>query len=303
MIELDIAEAQIIGTRAEQQDAAAVVRLGDHGDAALLVLADGLGGHADGAKAARIVVDTFREHAARGAFDRPEHWRHALDGAIHEINQRIRDTGDPADGERSMASTVIAAVIAAGHLGWISVGDSHLHVWRRGRLTKLNADHSQAGMMIRDGYAPDAPAVLAARSMLVSALGGPAIEHIDQPAMPVALAVNDVIVLASDGLDVLSDTDIARIVGESVDQGGEPAQALVAAVQALALRRQDNATVVTARVLGSGAPASAGDALPPGVVRPASEAGSPATANPWPLVVGLAMLAVVLLSVIVTQMP
>lgn len=301
MIELDIAEAQIVGTRAEQQDAAAIVRLGDRGGAVLLVLADGLGGHADGAKAAQIVIDTFRERATSGAFDQPELCRSALDEAILETNARIRDASDPADGERSMASTVVAAVIAAGHLNWISVGDSHLYVWRRGRLVKLNADHSQAGMMIRDGHAPDAPTVLATRSMLVSALGGHAIEHIDQPAAPMALAVNDVVILASDGLDVLSDTDIARIIQESGDRGAEPAQALVAAVEVLGLPRQDNATVVIARVMGTDAPASAGDPLPPGILRPASEAGSPETGSPWPLVVGLTLLAAVLLSVIMTQ--
>jgi serine/threonine protein phosphatase PrpC len=139
--------------------------------------------------------------------------------------------------------------------------------------------------------------------MLVSALGGSAIEHIDQPAAPVALAINDVIVLASDGLDVLSDADIARIVEESVDQRAEPARALVAALKALDLPRQDNATVVTARVLGTGAPASADDPLPAGVVRPANEAGSQATGSAWTLVVGLALLAAVLLSVIMTQTP
>jgi protein phosphatase len=301
MIELDIAEAQIIGTRAEQQDAAAVVRLGNRRDMALLVLADGLGGHADGAKAAQIVIDTFREHVVAGAFDQTEPAHRALDDAVHEANARIRDASDPADGERSMASTAVAATIADGHLDWTSVGDSHLYVWRRGNLAKLNADHSQAGMMIRNGSAPNAPAVLATRSMLASALGGHAIEHIDQPTVRVALAIDDLIVLASDGLDVLSDAEMVGIIGESVKRGAEPAQALVAAVRALGLPRQDNTTVITARVLGTGAPAGVDDALPAGVVRPRCDA-SPEGGSPWPLLAGLALLAIVLLSVIMTQM-
>ncbi len=303
MIELDIAEAQIIGTRAEQQDAATVVRLGDRGDAALLVLADGLGGHADGAKAARIVVDTFRERASGGAFDEPEHSGRALDEALQETNARIRDASNPADGERGMASTVVAAVIADGHLRWISVGDSHLYVRRRGHLAKLNADHSQAGMMIHDGYAPDAPAVLAARSMLASALGGHAIEHIDRSEAPVALAEGDVILLASDGLDVLSDADIALVLGEGAEGGAGVARALIDAVQALGLPRQDNATVIVARVLGTGAPAAVDDALPAGVTRPGIGGTPEDTGSSWPLLAGLVLLAVVLLSVIMTQIP
>lgn len=301
MIELDIATAETIGTRAEQQDAAAVVRIGETGDAALLVLADGLGGHADGAQAARIVVETFRERAAGGAFVELELSRDTLDQAIEEANGRIRSAGDPMD-ERSMGSTAVAAVVAEGRLVWISVGDSHLYVWRGGRLAKLNADHSRAGMMIRHGHAPDEPAVLEARSLLASALLGRAIEEIDKPATSFSLAVGDVILLASDGLDVLSDAEIAHTIAESADRGADAiSRALIAAVLGLGLSRQDNATVVTARVLGSGAAASLDDELPCSVVRPGPSVEDGPRSG-WPLAIGLAVLAAILLSVIMTQM-
>lgn len=303
MIELDIAMAEIIGTRAEQQDASAIMPLGEGGDA-LLVLADGLGGHADGAKAARIVVETFRECAANGAFARAELNRRALDDAILETNARIRSARDPADGERGMASTAVAAVLTEGRLNWVSVGDSHLYVWRRGRLAKLNADHSQAGMMIRDGRAPDDPTVLAASSLLASALSGCAIEEIDRPTASVPLARDDVVLLASDGLDVLSDAEIAQIIGENAEaQAATLARTLVTTVEGLRLPRQDNATVVAARVLGAGLPATVDDRLPRGVVRPGSGPGKAGSGGRWPLTVGLVLLAAILASVIVTQMP
>ncbi len=304
MIELDIAASEIIGTRAEQQDACAIVPLGESGDAVLLVLADGLGGHADGAVAARIVVDTFGERALDGAFARAELGRRALDEAIIETNTRIRSARDPADGERGMASTAVAAVIAGGHLNWVSVGDSHLYVWRHGQIAKLNADHSQAGMMIRDGRAPDDPAVLAASSLLASALSGHTIEEIDSPAAGVPLASGDVVLLASDGLDVLSNAEIAQIIEENAEvDAAILARTLVATVEDLRLPRQDNATVVVARVLGASLPATPEDALPGGVIRPGSGPGHTATAGGWPWAVGLAVLAAILASVIVTQMP
>jgi serine/threonine protein phosphatase PrpC len=300
MIELDIATAETIGTRAEQQDAAAIVRIGEGGEAALLVLADGLGGHADGAQAARIVIETFRERAT-GGFGGLELSRDALDQAIEDANGRIRSAGDPMD-ERGMGSTAVAAVIAEGRLLWVSVGDSHLYVWRRGRLAKLNADHSRAGMMIRQGHAPDEPAVLEARSLLASALLGRAIEEIDKPAASVALAIGDVILLASDGLDVLSDAEIAHTIAEGADRGADAtSRALIAAVLGLGLSRQDNATVVTARVLGSGALANPDDELPRSVIRPGPSAEDGPRSG-WPLAIGLAVLAAILLSVIMTQM-
>lgn len=302
MIELDIAEAQTIGTRAEQQDATAIVRIGDAGDAALLVLADGLGGHANGAEAARLVAETFRERAPGGGFQKPEDRRRALDETIQEVNQRILAASNPADGERSMGSTAVAAIVAEGRLRWISVGDSHLYVWRRGRLAKLNADHSQAGIMIRQGYATDHPAVLNARSLLASALTGSSIEEIDAPADDLALARDDVVLLASDGLDGLSGTEIARIIGETFASAAEAiANALIAAVIAHRLQRQDNATVVVARVLGSGAPAHSDDPLPDSVPTPAAVGDYSGAGHGWSLAVGAAVLLAILAGVIMTQ--
>lgn len=307
MIELDIAEAATIGTRAEQQDAAAFVRLSDAGSGALLVLTDGLGGHADGAKAAAIVVETFRERVSSGTLDSFDLRSDALDDAVHEANERIRMASTKLDDERGMGSTVVAAIVLEGRLVWISVGDSQLYVCRRGQITKLNADHSMAGVMIRNGRASDDPAVLAARSMLASALLGRKIEKIDRAETELPLARGDVVLLASDGLDVLNNETIAAVISGSAEAGaGTIAAALIGAVGELDLDRQDNATVVVARLVGDGAPASPEDALPLSVTRPDTGLG----ANPdqlqessWPLALGLAFLAALAAGVILTQMP
>jgi serine/threonine protein phosphatase PrpC len=260
MIELDTAQYETIGARAEQQDAAGSALLGSGGGAQLLVLADGLGGHADGARASKMVIETFDEAAKGGLFDEPGARRQALHGAIQQVNKRIHEATDPLDGHRSMASTAVAAILANGTVRWISVGDSHLYVCRNGRLSKLNADHSQAGIMIRHGYSPNDEAVINARSVLVSALTGRDIEEIDNPAHDVALEIGDVVLLASDGLNTLSDTEIALAIDQSYDRGAETiAAALVQMVIERGLPRQDNATVVVSRVLGRGARTTEGD--------------------------------------------
>lgn len=262
MAELDIAQAATIGARAEQQDAAGIVQLGSDG-AALLVLADGLGGHADGARAARLVIETFDNAARNGTFDQPDSHRQALDGIIEQVNQRIHAASDPSDGHRGMASTAVAAIVTGGTVRWISVGDSHLYVCRDGRLWKLNADHSQAGMMLREGHSPNDEAVINVRSVLVSALTGRAIEEIDSPAHDVSLEPGDVVILASDGLNTLSDAEIALTIGQHIERGANAiAAALVDKVLEKGVRRQDNATVIVARVPGDGAPASDGSLTP-----------------------------------------
>ncbi len=307
MIELDIAQADAIGTRAEQQDAACSVALGTGDGASLLVLADGLGGHADGALAAKIVIEAFRDAAESGRFDHAAAHAQALHGALEDINARILAAADPADDRRGMASTAVAAIVTDGAVRWISVGDSHLYVCRGGRLSKLNADHSQAGMMIRDGYAPTDEAVLSVRSVLVSALTGREIEEIDAPAHDVALEVGDVLLLASDGLNTLSDQEIAFAIDRSYESGAEAiCTALLRKVTDRKLARQDNTTVLVARVLGAAprtAPHPNGPTLrldQAALPSSAPVSGQPGRRLPLKILL-LAMAAAAAASVIVTQ--
>lgn len=248
MMRLELATAEYIGARAQQQDLAAAVPLGV---GAMLILADGLGGHEGGAEAARIVVDTFKQAGASGLFNAAGTRRQALRETLERANARIAEGANPADGHRGMASTVVAAVVSNDELSWVSVGDSHLYVWRGGRLSKLNEDHSQAGLMVRSGkYHPSDPEVMAVRSVLVSALTGRKLEIVDLPQTTFRLQAGDVLMLASDGLNTLPDTEIESMVGEFRTQGSiKLSTALLERVRSRRVERQDNTTVAVARVL------------------------------------------------------
>lgn len=244
---LDLATAEYIGARAQQQDEAAAIPLKV---GALLVLADGLGGHESGAEASHIVIETFRKAAGAGRFDRSETRRDALREILEEANARIGAGVDPAHGQRGMASTAVAAVVADGEMSWVSVGDSHLYVWRDGRLAKLNEDHSQAGLMLRSGqYKPDDPEVQAVKSVLVSALTGRTLEIVDLPLRSFRVEGGDIVILASDGLNTLDDGEIAQIVAERKDDGAVGlSTVLLETVRSRRIERQDNTTVSVALV-------------------------------------------------------
>jgi len=247
-MQLDLGIAEYIGAREQQQDlATAHVFAGG----ALLVLADGLGGHESGAEASRIVVTTFKEAGAAGRFENPGTCRQALREVLDLANTRIAEGVDPSHGHRGMASTVVAAVVDNGDLRWVSVGDSHLYLWRDGRLHKLNEDHSQAGLMVRSGqYKPEDPEVLAVKSVLVSALTGRKLEIVDLPQSSFRLEPGDVLMLASDGLNTLADDEIERVVEDVRAHGAKKlAATLLKSVKSRRLERQDNTTVVVARVL------------------------------------------------------
>lgn len=247
---LDLATDDFIGARSQQQDAAAARSIGTNGGA-ILVLADGLGGHTGGAEASRIVVETFSAAADTGIFDSEAGRRPALRDTLEKANERIADGVEPAHGHRGMASTAVAVVVADGMVNWISVGDSHLYVWRRGRLAKLNEDHSQAGLMVRSGqYKADDPEVAAAKSVLVSALTGRKLEIVDHPVQAFAVQKGDVVLLASDGLNTLSETEIEAAVTAVQEHGASRiSTALLDHIRERRADRQDNTAVVVARIV------------------------------------------------------
>ena len=250
VMRFDLATADFIGARAQQQDKTDAKPLKAE-PGALLVLADGLGGHESGAEAAQIVVDTFLTAAAAGSFDPMDRRRDALREALETANTRIAGGVNPAHGQRSMASTAVAAVVANGMLSWVSVGDSHLYLWRSGKLFKLNQDHSQAGLMVRSGhYQPNDPEVLAAKSVLVSALTGRKLEIVDWPKEAFKVEKGDVLLLASDGLNTLTEQEVEGIVSEVELEGAvKLSRTLLETVKGRRADRQDNTTVAVARVL------------------------------------------------------
>jgi PPM family protein phosphatase len=249
-MEFDFALAQDIGTRSEQQDSAAVCPF-DRARGALFVIADGLGGHTGGARASHIAVKTFADAGESDSFKSPKDRFEQLGAALSTANDQIATAAQALAKNETMGTTLVAAAAAWNSIGWISVGDSHLYVWRTGILTKLNEDHSQAGQMVKSGrYKPDDPELDAYRSMLRSAIMGRDLTLIDRPIETKELEPGDIIVLATDGLNVVDIAEVGRLISHGAAGSAEAiANSLLDAVRAATVPSRDNATVIVARVL------------------------------------------------------
>ena len=125
-----VATAQISGARDYQEDTLAVQRLqrrrGPRANELLLVLADGMGGHAGGEMASRLVVDCFCAAYSSSPKVVPEALRSSLDAA----NECLADAVLDAPELRGMGATLVGCVIRENSLYWVSVGDSPLWVCR-----------------------------------------------------------------------------------------------------------------------------------------------------------------------------
>jgi PPM family protein phosphatase len=225
----------IQGSRSEQQDAVRLRWLADDG-AWLIVLADGMGGHAAGDLASRIAVDSF---VGTFASDRDEgsELETAFKHALEDANAKIGTVQDMRPETAGMGTTLVAAHISNQGLRWVSVGDSLLMLYRAGSLKRLNEDHSLRAL---DAEARGG----AAANMLTSALMGADIHKADLRLKPVAIERGDLVIVASDGVLSLPDEQIADILA-SVQPADVDAmtEALIEQVHLKDVPRQDNCTI------------------------------------------------------------
>lgn len=243
-------EGMAQGSRSRQEDDYGVFELPPElgaGDL-LLVLADGMGGEQGGARASALAVRSFiGTYDTVSAATIPER----LERTLIQVNaQMALEAATDPEKLNGMGCTLLAVVLAEEGLYWISVGDSPLWLWRRGRLHRLNQDHAYRSILARQVSIGEISAEAAARhpdrNALMSAVTGDALDLIDLPRQACALRRSDQILLASDGVLTLNEQEIAAVLANQ-RVNGTPCQSLLAAIAAHGRPQQDNITVLWAR--------------------------------------------------------
>src|SRR5690606_30469222 len=110
----------------------------DRGDAGCWAVADGMGGHEDGERASRTVVDALSA-PLRGAASLVT-LSVMVRTAIEAANQTLRQGVAEGD-EYAAGSTVVALAICGAEAAALWVGDSRLYLWRQGALAQVTDDH------------------------------------------------------------------------------------------------------------------------------------------------------------------
>lgn len=261
-LSFDVASAISLGQRDIQEDAI-ICDFPIGAPLGFAVLSDGMGGHAAGDIASKIVVtEVFAELKLQSGDPKAMENDIAaiLQGAATSANDCIRAHAGHDKTTRGMGATLVAPVLMADHLYWVSVGDSPLFLFRDGVLKQLNQDHSMApqidflarvGMMETDVASnhPD-------RQCLTSVLAGHGIARIDCPETPVELRHGDMVIAASDGLQFLEDSEISDLLVEHVfSTSAEISTALLRALEKLDDPDQDNVSFCVIRVLDAAKPA------------------------------------------------
>ena len=262
-IQFELAGTQYEGARSNQEDAFLITHMTDTegNPSALVIVADGMGGHAAGNIASNMAVQAFSKHVSGNyPTQKPAE---ILRECVLKANNEIRETVKETPALAGMGCTMVAAILEGNKLWWASVGDSHLYLLRNKELIKKNADHSYGGFLDRMAAAgtPVEPEQGLARNMLMSAITGDEINEIDVPETPFELQPGDRVLICSDGMDTLSDGKIIQF-SEWSESPKECAEALLQAVRDAKMPKQDNTTAVVVNVKEKAAPAAAPSPTP-----------------------------------------
>ena len=251
----DATSAQSQGRR-EQQEDAVVADFPVGAGMGFAVLADGMGGHAAGDIASKIVVTEIFSELKMQAGD-PEALGASIGDILHDAvisaNDCVRYHAEANPETGGMGTTLVAPVLLADRLYWISVGDSPLYLFRDGALRRLNEDHSmvpQIDYMVSQGLI-DAQSgdVHPDRNCLTSVLIGEEIPQIDCPPEPLHLRRDDIVLVASDGLQFLEDSEIEEQVAATATlSSAEITAELLRRLEELDDPDQDNISLCVIRV-------------------------------------------------------
>lgn len=214
---------------------------------ALMIVADGMGGHSAGEVASQMAVELVsRLYYEAAGDDAPG----ALAAAVAEANRRIHAEAEADEAKRGMGTTCTALALRGGGAFAAHVGDSRLYLLRDGGVYQLSEDHSHVMELVRHGLLTKEEArTHEDKNVILRALGTTPEVEVSVVA-PVAVKAGDRFLVCSDGLhDLVADEEIGRTVAAAADEHAACEQLI-----ALAKERggHDNITVGLVGLVPSG---------------------------------------------------
>jgi PPM family protein phosphatase len=195
--------------------------------AGLLVVADGMGGHASGEIASKLATDVIRDYfkaykegraALIGEFD--EYYSEiakAIGSSVRLANQAIYEAARSNAAWQGMGTTVAVVAIERNRLSIAHVGDSRVYLVRAGDIEQLTDDHSVVYEQIkRELLTREEAQKSNIKNLLTRALGVSSDVEVDVSEL--TLSAGDILVLCTDGLNTMvSDDEILDLTVSTKD--------------------------------------------------------------------------------------
>jgi serine/threonine protein phosphatase PrpC len=246
-VAIEFAEVSLTGDREDNQDRAAIA---SSDGAALLVVMDGMGGHAYGARAAetacKVVLEAFRAET-KPLFD-PLGFLHLALGRAHAAVVTI---GSKLAVDLRPRATCAVCLVQRQEAYWAHVGDSRVYHLRGGAVIARTRDHSHVEQQLREGsISEDEVPSHPMRNFVECCLGG----EMALPEMTISrrqvLEDGDVLMACTDGVWAnLKDSEIAGLLrpgnGRANGSGKSALEKLVEQAIAASTPHSDNASAAS----------------------------------------------------------
>ena len=242
------AKLSLAGNRPENQDRVDVI---SQHDALLMIVVDGMGGHAHGAKAAEVTVATVKECFAESqlpVFD-PQGF---LTLALARAHDRVVKLGkDVALDHKPRATCAVCLVQDAGSY-WAHVGDSRVYQLRAGKVRERTRDHSHVELLLREGLIHEHEMRgHPMRNFVECCIGG----DTPLPDMSITgrkkLAPGDVLLVCTDGVwSGIDDADVATLSARTEEPLERALRSLAERAVARNSPYSDNSSAAAVRWLG-----------------------------------------------------
>jgi PPM family protein phosphatase len=223
----------------------------------LLVVADGMGGEAEGDKASSMAVRVIAQEVLRNFLpvqatgdtaklynheDLQSHSADILRQALHKANKTVFDYSREDVSRKGMGSTISAAIIRQNNVCVCHAGDTRAYVFnRRTGIIQITEDHSLVGRLVRMGQMTREEALRSPqRSAVYRALG--TTPELEVDVYQYTMRNGDFLLICSDGVwEYYTDQELTGIFMEE----GTPEKILDRLIRTCLERgADDNATAI-----------------------------------------------------------
>ncbi len=215
----------------------------------LFVVADGMGGHANGQDASRLAIQTIIDYMlprlvhVEETSETPEK---LLVDSVQQANQAVHEHN--VKNGADMGTTVTATLIIDTTAHVANVGDSRTYLYRTSNgLSKVTRDHSVVASLVDAGIIkPDDIYTHPKRNQIYRSLGEKPFVEVDP--FDVQLQAGDKMLLCSDGLwDMVRDPEIQRVLEVPITDPQQLGDNLIKAAHAGG--GEDNISVIVVNVV------------------------------------------------------
>lgn len=184
----------------------------------LLVVADGMGGHAAGEVASKLAVSIISKHLLEhnkffGDYNKSySPSTNNLNSALRLANLAVFEAAEGSPQMHGMGTTVAAALICGNRLSIAHIGDSRVYLVRSGNIEQLTDDHSVVNEQVkRDLITREEAASSKTKNYLTRAMG--ISTEIEADLSEMTLLGGDILLLCTDGLsNMITDEVMMEII-------------------------------------------------------------------------------------------